>query len=241
MWSSSDPAVATVDNQKTPGLVDTMSAGIAQIVAADTAGHSGTSTVTVGAQLVSVQIQPSSLSIRGGTGAFLHAIGTFSDGSTAFVGPDLHWVSSDDQVASVSNSPHKVGLVVGGRMVGTATITGSVTVAPGLTLSATAQVMVTSLLSSFKLQPQNLIVHVGGSGHVAAIGTFSDGTNNIDITKFVAFQTSDPGIATATNRPRKNGRGIGLISGISRGIAEISATSPTTGVVSADSVTVHVQ
>jgi uncharacterized protein YjdB len=241
-WSSSDSSIASVGNGARGGLVETLGLGTATITASDTAGHSGTATIVVDAELVGLEVTPASLTLRGGMGRSLAAQGTFSDGKIVPLRKIVHWSSSDETIATVSNAAGKIGLVVGGNTLGTATITARADGGSAATqLSATAQVTVSSLLTAFDLSPKSLTLRVKKTKHVTALGSFSDGTTGIDITRFVEPESSNPAVAIARNRPRKGGEGIGAVTGVSKGTAQVTAKSTYTGVVSSNAVAVRVR
>jgi uncharacterized protein YjdB len=100
IWSTSDASKATVSSS---GLVTGINPGSATITASS-ANVSGSTTVGVtAANLVSIQILPSSLSaITGQTVAF-NASGTFAGGGSADVTDAVVW-STDNSKVTISNS-----------------------------------------------------------------------------------------------------------------------------------------
>lgn len=237
-WSSADPTVAAIVGGTPRGVVLTLDSGATQIIATASSGKSGSSDVAVGAYLVALQASPTTAKIRGGTGRLLGAVGTFSDGTKAPLRKQLLWSSSDNTIVSVGPD----GWVVGANKLGSATITATQpSGAPESAISATAQVTVSSLLSHFKLSPNTVRVRVRKSAQLKAIGTYSDGANRIDITKFVDFQSSDPKIAVAANKPKKHGVGLGQVTGVSPGTAQVTAKSAPTGIAGDNSATVQVR
>jgi uncharacterized protein YjdB len=238
-WRSSDETVASV--VETTGLVETLGAGTAKIVATAVGGVQARARVYVTADLIGLAVKPGDITLRGGTGRTLGVVGSFSDGGKAHLRTGIVWTSSDETVATVGNVAAKRGLVVAGAVRGSTTVTVTAAAPPGATpLSASAVVTVDTLLTSFRLSPSTLNVRVGKTTHLSAIGTFDDG-KHLDITRFVDFASSDPTIAIAANRPRKNGRGVGEVDGIRVGTVQITATSPSTEIQADGPLTVHVK
>lgn len=243
-WSSSDSAVASVGNGARGGLVETLGVGQAQITAADSAGHSASALIIVTAELVALEITPGSLRLRGGTGRSLGVRGRFSDGAILPLRKVVRWSSSDERIAAVSNAAGKVGMVVGGNVLGTATVTATANGAtPAKTLSAAAEITVDALLTSFTLRPKSLNLRIKSkrTRRLTALGSFSDGARGIDITRFVDFASSNPAVAVARNRPRKDGAGIGAVAVLSKGTTQVTARSSPTGIASDNAVSVRVR
>lgn len=123
-FTSSDPAVATVDGT---GLVTGVSVGSATVTASATSGAitvSGTATVTVVPEppvLSSVSVSPTVARISiGGTRQFTAS--PLDQSSLPFAGSTVSWTSSNPAIASVNAS----GLVTG-VSVGTTTISATAT------------------------------------------------------------------------------------------------------------------
>jgi len=238
-WRSTDKTVAAVG--KTTGVVETLGAGAAKIVAQASGGVSARARVYVTADLIGLAVKPGDITLRGGTGRTLGVIGSFSDGAKVPLRTGVVWSSSDETVATVGNVAGKLGLVVAGAVRGNTTMTVTAAAPKGATpVTATAVVTVDSLLTSFRLSPSTLNVQVGKTTHLGAIGTFDD-AKHLDITRFVDLASSDPTIATAANRPHKNGRGIGQVDGIRPGTVQITAQSPSTELEADGPLTVHVK
>jgi len=100
IWSTSDPSKVLVSST---GLVTAVSPGSATI-SASSANISGSTTVGVtAANLVSVQISPSSVSAITGQTVPFTATGTFAGGGNADVTDAVVW-STDDSKVTISNS-----------------------------------------------------------------------------------------------------------------------------------------
>jgi len=113
VWTSSDTAVATVEE----GLATGLTLGTTTITAT-LDGISGTASLEVTEViLVSIAVTPESASILLGETKQFTAIGTYSDDSIADITTEAVWTSSDNTVATVEE-----GLATG-LALGTATIT----------------------------------------------------------------------------------------------------------------------
>ena len=129
-WSSSNPAVATVNDK---GLVTTIAAGTS-IITATSGTASGSTILTVNsATLSSLAVTPSDPSRFVGSTQQFTATGTFSDESTYNITESVTWSSSNLSVTTI-NSSGLATLVTAG----TATITAtSGTVSGSTTLTVT--------------------------------------------------------------------------------------------------------
>ena len=109
-WTETDSgssAVATVDKS---GLVTGVTAGTATINASKD-GIVGSTTVTVTlANLTKIDITPTTGNIGQGDVLQFTAMGTFSDGSSRDITSQVHWATSDGNVATISNTDPDWGL-----------------------------------------------------------------------------------------------------------------------------------
>jgi uncharacterized protein YjdB len=124
-WSSSNTSVATISSTPgTNGLATNVSYGTTTVTASY-AGQTATATLTVQAPaLVAIAVTPSSYTIASGTGVQLHATGTYADNSTLDITNTVTWTSSNNAVATVSNTSGSQGLATGVTP-GTVTITAA--------------------------------------------------------------------------------------------------------------------
>ncbi len=112
-WGSSNALVARVSNASgSKGLVTALSTGSVSVTAQLDSMQSSKALEITAAVLKQLQVSASS------TDAFyinqqraLDAIGTFSDGSTQNLTGQVQWISSSDQVVTVSNASESVGLM----------------------------------------------------------------------------------------------------------------------------------
>lgn len=180
-WSSSNPAVAAVDNTGSVGAVAPGNATISAQFGAVT----GTSTILVNPQLTRIQISPSSASIAAQTGFAFTATGTFADGTTQDLTDFVLWTSSAPSVATISAGD------ANGLTPGTSTI---VALLDGLI--GTAQLTVTGAkTNSIVVTPAAAALELGSSTRFRAIASFSDGTTR-DVTPWVTWTLSSPEVAT---------------------------------------------
>ncbi len=201
-WSSSDPAVATIDNS---GIATTVGTGAVTITALS-GSVTGTTILTVlPAALVSISFIPPSPSLALGTSTQMAAVGLFTDGSTQTLS-SVTWTSSDPNIATIDST----GLVIS---VGLGSVTISANTA---TISSSKTVTITNaVLTAIAVSPNNATVPAGVPQQFTATGTFSDGSSQ-DITSTVTWISSDGTVATISNS--------GLANGAAPGSATISAS-----------------
>ncbi len=132
-WTSSDVAVATVDDA---GLAAGVSAGTTQITATQGTLSDSTSLRVTPPVLESISVTPTSASVEVGQTHQFAATGTYSDSSTASITASVAWTSVNLAIATVDAAGLASGVAAG-----TATITAtldSVTGYATLTVTATA-------------------------------------------------------------------------------------------------------
>jgi uncharacterized protein YjdB len=238
-WTSSAPAVATVD---TSGLATAVSGGTATITAS-IPGYtgvlsssavltvSGTGTSGAGADIVSLTIIPGTQSVAtpNQSTQFI-AIGTTSAGTTVNVTGNVAWYSSDSTVASINPTS---GLAQGASQ-GTTTITAIATNSDNTVAAGTASLTVitgtTEQITSLTIIPTTeTLSSEGETSQLIAIGT--SGTTglqeNLTSSPQLAWNSSIPTIASVS--------ATGLVMGKSVGETTITAiyTNPDNTVVSA--------
>ncbi len=217
-WSSSAPAIATVDNSTgAEGLVTAVAAGSANITATDTmSGKSGTTKVTVtNAVLMSIAITPVNPSIAKGTNVQLTATGTYNDGRKQDLTTLVTWSTSTTSV-SVSNTAGTEGLA-SGLAVSTATVTAQLS---GMTGTTTLTVTAATLVS-LSLSPVNASLSLGFSSQYTATGIYSDSSMQ-DLTSdpMLTWESSNMAVATISNASGNEG----LAASVATGNTVISAT-----------------
>jgi trimeric autotransporter adhesin len=114
-WFSSNPAIAFVSNATgSSGIVTSIALGTASIGARDpVSGITGTTMIAViPSPLVSLTVEPATVSIPTGSAQQFSATGTFtSTGLTLDLTQVAVWSSSSPSIAQVSNTPGAKGLV----------------------------------------------------------------------------------------------------------------------------------
>jgi trimeric autotransporter adhesin len=213
VWTSSNGAFATIS---AAGLATGISAGSLTITATSGAiGGSATLNVTT-ATLQSITISPDSPIVPPHSRTQLTAIGHFSDGSTQVLS-GISWRSSAPQVAMVNGS---------GVLRSKNSKNKTVTVTAKLNgVSGSTTVTVTSMtIQTVAIQPANPTMAKGTKLQLSLIGTFSDGTTQIDLTASARWQTSSYADAVV-NR-------LGLVSGVAAG--SVTVTGSINGVASAN-------
>jgi uncharacterized protein YjdB len=189
IWSSSNPAAATVNGQ---GEVSSLATGTTTITA--TVGSvSGSTDLTVSSvRLVSIAISPSNPRIATRTSLKLTAIGTFSDGSTSSNLSGLSWQTSKHSVAQMRGG---AGIVYG-KKAGSVTITAAASGIKGTTTLTIG----TGTLQSVAITPANPSVAPGSTQQFTASGSFSDGSTQ-DVTSNTHWSSSSASVATIANAP----------------------------------------
>ena len=201
-WTSSNPSVATVDEN---GLVTAHAVGTATITATnrgtvDGAPLTATCVVEVRSYVESITLNKTETEI----------LVTGSEQLTATVLPanayvkTVTWSSSNTAVATVNQS----GLVTA-LSLGVATITATTT--DGTNLSATCQVTVTGA-TDIVLNKENTVIYLGENETLTATVLPVEA-----LVKAVVWSTSDPEVATVDN--------TGMITATGRGTATITATT----------------
>ncbi len=232
-WTSSVPAIATVNSS---GLATAVSAGTTTITAS-TSGYTGnltaTATITVTGlgsgtgsvvTVSSLAVIPSSQSVSspGQTGQFI-AIGTTSSGATLNLTNQVAWSSSSTQIATINSA----GLATAvGK--GTATITALYTnTNGGSTINGTATFNVTSgatqQFTSVTIIPGSQSVSASGqTGQFIALATLGSTGFQQDVTNSPQIQwaSSIPSVATISSGLSS---GNGVVTGKSVGSTTITA------------------
>ena len=208
IWTSSAPAVATVDSI---GVVTARSAGTATITAS-ASGISGTAAITVnpGPTLTSISLDPASATLNTGQTVDITSTVNWSNGtSTVPYDSYLTWTSSAPSVATVN-----AGGVVTGVATGTATITASLN---GVSRTATITVSATApALTAITLNPTSATGSAGQTMDITATGRFSDGSTVTPYDAQVTWASNAPAVATVN--------AAGLVTAVWRGTALVTAT-----------------
>jgi len=211
-WLSSNTSVASGDPSGS-GLFTSHTAGNTIITASvnDLLGfHHLTVTAATLNSVVVDQITPT---IALGTQQTFTATGHYSDTSTQNITNSVTWQSSDDDIATISNSEQWHGDAEGLTQ-GTVTITAhfdslngstTLTVSPATLVSIALSGNAANLISTTTTQLQ-------------ATALFSDSSTQ-DFTQFVTWSSSAEDIATVSNIVNKHG----LVTGVDVGTVQLSA------------------
>ena len=201
-WSSSNSAVATVSSS---GMVTAMHSGNANITAA-AGGASANAAVTVSAGTVSaVSVSPGSASLVAGATQQLVANLTDNTGS-AVAGQTVTWTSSDASIVSVSST----GLATAAHT-GSATVTAT---AGGVSGQSTVTVAA-GALANVTVTPSSGSIQQGKTIQLAA--SFTDVAGNPVPATSLSWTSSNTADATVTS--------AGLVTGMSAGTANVTATA----------------
>jgi uncharacterized protein YjdB len=192
-WSSSNPAVATVDGA---GVVTAVAAGNAELTATLT-GVSGSLALAVlgpdGAELTGLHVSPESASVEPGKAIQLIAEGTFSDGSRGNLNASAQWSSSDPGVVTVDGNGLATAVAPG-----TATVSASQEKLQGnaaITVPAAPKPTVTAV----SVNPAQLSLKEGQTARLEAVATYSDGSSAV--VGNAAWEIPPAGAATADVDP----------------------------------------
>ncbi|MDO5295014.1 MAG: Ig-like domain-containing protein, partial [bacterium] len=206
-WSTDASAIASVSN----GTITGVGAGTANIKVSYNGKTSETLSVTVSAaELLSLAIDPATVSLHKGEEATVKAYGTFTDESSRELTQGLTWSSSKSDVAKVVN-----GVI-------TAVGEGSaeITVKSGEITSSVCKVTVSAAtLDSITAEPTAVTVGSGLSETVKVYGEYSDGTRS-DITSLVTW-TSDASTVAVVSESSASGA---VVKGVSAGSAKLTAS-----------------
>ncbi len=205
-WSSSSPAIASVSAS---GLVTAVGPGTA-IISYTSNGSGAQAQITVtapNATLASLSLNPSVATLAVGQGLGFTAIGSYTDGTQADVTSLVNWTSSSPSVATVDSSGYAFGVAPGTTNISASLSNRSIT-AP-LTVATAAPT-----LQGLRVAPMPVLLEVGQSASVQAIGLYSD-NSEAPITTGVTFSSADPTIATVDS--------TGLVTGVALGQVNITA------------------
>ena len=167
-WSSSASAIASIS---TSGSITGLVVGSATVTA--TLGSvSGSTTVTVSpATVVSISVNPVSVTLAAGQSQAFTATATLTDGTTTDVTASVHWSIANPLLASISNTLGTTGLL-NALLPGSSTVTatlGSVSGTGTLYVNAASLVGIT-------VGPNGLSLALGITSQLTATGTYSDGS-----------------------------------------------------------------
>ncbi len=229
-WSASN-GDATVSNASgSQGLATGVSTGVVTIMASDpSALLDGTAVLTITpAVLVAVTMAPAAASVAEGQTQQFTATGIYSNLTTADLTDSVTWSASSGD-ATISNASGSQGLATG-VSTGVVTITAT---DPSSLIDGTAVLTVgPAVLVAVAVSPPSGSVAAGDTEQFTATGIYSN-LGTADLTDSVTWSSSN-GDASISNAPGSQG----LATGVSNGVASITATDPTSLVDGAAVLTV---
>lgn len=198
-WSSSNPAIASVNNS---GVVTGVAAGSANVIATTAdGGFAGQGTVTVQPAAIvlvtGVTVSPATASIAVGATTPLTATMSPSNATNKTV----TWSSSNPAVATVNSAGLVAGVAAGGAMITATTVDGSFTSQAGITVSA---VPTTIAIRAFDPAASGPFGAFAPDTPYVAGGTIATRANAIDVSAVVnpapvaIYQTERWGATTYT-------------------------------------------
>jgi hypothetical protein len=217
-WSSSSPAVTVSNANGSQGVATGVSVGSATVSAASTTTPvvSGSTTVTVTpAALQSIAISPASPSVVAGVQQQFTAIGTYTNGITQNITGSVTWSSSNQTIATISNSAGTQGQATTLSQ-GSTTITAT----SGSINGSTILTVEPAILVSISVTPASPSIALGTSQQFIATGNYSDNSTQ-DITASVTWSAAPGGVVTISNTSGSNG----LATSNGQGTTTITATS----------------
>lgn len=241
-WRSSDPSIATIDDN---GLVKGVAEGTVTITAEgvnnDGSTVKDTATLTITDVVVkALQVTPANETTPVGlTRAFI-AKAIFTDNSTRIVtnDPAINWSSSDTDIASIITGQTSGNGVAKGENLGTVTITAK-GVAGGTTFQGTATLTVTdAVVTELQVMPTTNTTPVGLTRAFTAIAVLSD-SNTVDVTNdpAITWSTGNTSVASIVSGETS---GNGIAKGESVGSVTVTAEGTVNGMTLSDTATLTV-
>lgn len=208
-WASTDTGIATISNTPgSKGLATATAAVGSTTITATFGGVSGSATLTTSPVASIAVMAPAPPSIAPETTRQFTANGTLSDGTPQNLTTFATWASSNDMVATISNTAGSQGLATA-VAAGSTSITaafGGITSGLTLTCSNVALIAVT---------PATASIAKGTTQQFTAIGTLSDSATQ-NLTTWATWNSSNSSVATISSR--------GLATTVDEGSTLITAT-----------------
>lgn len=234
-WSASNTSTPVISNTAgSKGLAISPPTGTITIFAEDPVSKiKGTTSLTVTTtKLVSIEVAPKTAKIPLGQDMPFTAIGKYVDGSTSDITSSVVWTLSNPSVASVNQNEEMRGVVTS-LSVGKTSVKAT---DPAIIVSSSAELTVTPPeLMSIRISPSDAI-YLGAKQPLSATGVYSDASEK-NLTGAVTFTSSDPSVALIS-RDHGSSKGI-FIMPISKGITEITATEPQSGMRATIQLTIN--
>ena len=219
-WSSSDTGRVTISNVAgSNGMANAVAAG-AVTISAQAGNVTGSAALTVkpaAVTLVSIGVTPAAPSIAAGTQQQFTATGVFSDSSVQDLTTQVSWSSSNQSLATISNTAGSKGLASAAALVastGSTTITASLTISGTTVSGSTTLTVTTASLVSVEVTPAAPGIAKGLTQQFKATGIFTDNSKQ-DLTAYVTWSSSNNTVATiGTN---------GVATGVGAGTSTVTA------------------
>jgi len=177
-----------------------------------------------GAELVSIQVFPRG-SIPPGSAFGFGAIGTYSDGTSRDITRKVKLVSSHPAAAPVLRRN-----VVAGVAPGTSVISATL---KNVTSTRNATLTV-SPITALAITPGEDGIRLGSRVRFGARATLADGTDGLDVTHLVEWESLDPGVVSMANKKKSKG----LSRALALGTATLRITLPGTALFADKEVSV---
>lgn len=205
-WATADAGIATISNAPGwRGLALALTPDNTTIVSASLDGQVGNATLAVtAAQLLSINVLPSEVTLPAGTQQTVHVEGSFSDGSVQVLDDQVTWKSDAPTIAVVSN----------GELTALQSNSNQARISASLgDVSGYTTVSVTSAtLSSLQIHPGSPTLAVGTETQLQAIAVYSDGSQE-DVTTQATWGSADDTRLRAENSANRQGRLTALGTG----------------------------
>lgn len=235
VWSVANGTIASVSNTAgNEGRVTGLSLGTTTLTAT-LAGISGTASISVvQANLVSIAVNPPTVSLTAGADQPYSATGTYDNDATLDLTNQVTWSSSNIAVAQISNAATSRGLA-------TSLIAGNTIISASLNgVTGTATMKVTApQISSIVITPAVESIVVTGTQAFVVRAVYANGTTTT-VTNQATFTSSDPNVATVTTTGGGGGRPGGTGRGVATGVGAGTVTITTTYQGLTDSATLTV-
>ena len=202
-WTTTDASIAATSNvANAQGQTLALTQG-STTVSATLNGVSGDATLAVtAAQLLSINVVPSGLTLPVGLRQTLHAEGNFSDGSIQILDDTVRWESDTPSTAAVNNGE------INPLQPGSTRISASL---DGISGNTTVTVN-NATLSSLQINPSSQSLAVDTETQLQAIALYSDGSQ-WDATTQVIWNSADSNRLRVDNSPDRHGHLTALLSG----------------------------
>jgi hypothetical protein len=232
-WASDATSTATINKT---GLATSTGTGTATISATSGTTTGSTVLTVTAAALVSIAINPQSISVPLGKTQQFTATGTYTDGTTQDLTQSGHWSSTAATVATISNAPGSNGLAST-----LATGTTRIGITSGTVNSSATLTVTPAVLVAISLSPLAPTIPLGITQQFTATGTYTDSSTQ-DATSLVTWSSSAAQVAIISNDSGTNGlatsAGLGTANITASFGAVTASTSITVGAVAIASITV---